>query len=129
MIAIVAAIGRNRELGKGNQLLWHIPDDLKRFKALTTGHPVIMGRKTFESIVAMLGKPLPGRKNIVVTRNAAFSYPDVLTADSIENAIEVAKRSDLESPELRSDLGNPAASLLRSLLPENEPLLLLPHSN
>lgn len=70
-VSAVAAIGRNRELGKGNELLWRIPDDLKRFKQLTLGHPVVMGRKTFESIVAVLGKPLPGRTNIVVTRSPA----------------------------------------------------------
>ena len=62
MVSIIAAIGEGRALGKNNELLWRIPDDLKRFKALTTGHPVIMGRKTFES----LGKPLPNRTNIVI---------------------------------------------------------------
>jgi len=64
-ISIIAAIGPNRELGKDNQLLWHIPEDMKRFKELTNGHAVIMGRKTFESI----GKPLPNRVNIVITRD------------------------------------------------------------
>ncbi len=65
MISIIAAIGKNRELGKNNKLLWHIPEDFKRFKTLTSDHIVIMGRKTFESI----GKPLPNRTNIVITRN------------------------------------------------------------
>jgi len=63
-ISTVVAIGsgglHNRVIGKGNELLWHIPEDLKRFKQITLGHPVIMGRKTFESIVAVLGKALPG---------------------------------------------------------------------
>ncbi len=68
MISIIAAIGRNRELGRGNKLLWHISEDLKRFKKLTKGHAVIMGRKTFES----LGKPLPDRLNIIVTRNKNY---------------------------------------------------------
>ncbi len=63
MLSIIAAIGKNRELGRDNKLLWHISGDLPRFKQLTTGHPVIMGRKTFESI----GKPLPGRTNIVIS--------------------------------------------------------------
>src|SRR3990167_6894546 len=70
LITAVVAIGKNRELGKGGKLLWHIPDDLKRFKRLTTGHPIIMGRKTFESIVGYIGGPLPGRTNIIVTRQA-----------------------------------------------------------
>lgn len=87
-------MGRNLVLGKGNGLLWHIPEDLKRFKTLTLGHPVIMGRKTFESIVAMLGKALPGRTNIVVTRDANWSYPDVVVAHSLEEAIEKGKIID-----------------------------------
>ena len=70
LITAVVAIGKNRELGKGGKLLWHIPDDLKRFKRLTAGHPIIMGRKTFESIVGYIGGPLPGRTNIIVTRQA-----------------------------------------------------------
>lgn len=68
LVSIVAAIGKNRELGKNNKLLWHIPEDLKRFKQLTSGHPIIMGRKTFESI----GRPLPNRANIVITRDKSF---------------------------------------------------------
>lgn len=68
MISIIAAIGPNRELGKDNKLLWHIPADLKRFKKLTEGHAVIMGRKTFES----LGKPLPDRLNVIITRKARY---------------------------------------------------------
>lgn len=84
-ISIVAAIGRRRELGRGNELLWHIPDDLKRFKALTTGHPIIMGRKTFESI----GKPLPGRHNIVITRGD-WAHEGATVAHSLEEALEKA---------------------------------------
>lgn len=95
-IAAIAAIGRKRELGKGNELLWRIPDDLKRFKELTSGHPVILGRKTFESIVGYIGKPLPNRQNIVVTRDASWSYEGVITASTIEEAIEKAKALDAE---------------------------------
>jgi dihydrofolate reductase len=91
-VVIVAALSRkNRAIGYKNKLLWHIPADLKRFKALTLGHPIIMGRKTFESIVAMLGKPLPGRKNIVVTRNPEYSYPGVQVATSLEAAFAIAE--------------------------------------
>ena len=81
-VSMIAAVGRNRELGLGNGLLWHIPEDLKRFKALTLGHPVIMGRKTFESI----GKPLPGRTNLVVSRSSL----------SLEDALAQAKKLDKE---------------------------------
>ncbi len=93
-IAAVVAIGRNRELGNGNKLLWHIPDDLKRFKALTLGHPIIMGRKTFESIVGYVGGPLPDRTNIVVSRQGkALPLPSgVFVASSLEEAIEIAKK-------------------------------------
>jgi len=93
-IAVVVAIGRNRELGKNGKLLWHIPDDLKRFKELTKGHPIIMGRKTFESIVGYVGGPLPDRTNIVVTRQGpSLTLPaGVFVASSLEEAIEIAKR-------------------------------------
>ena len=91
-IVIVAAISRNRRaLGNKNGLLWHIPQDLQRFKEKTLGHPVIMGRKTFESIVTVLGKPLPGRQNIVITRNPEFSHDGVLIALSLEDALLEAK--------------------------------------
>ncbi len=91
-VIIVAAIGRkNRALGKQNKLLWYIPDDLKRFKEKTLGHPIVMGRKTFESIFVILGKPLPGRVNIVVTRNPEFSSDGVTTASSLEDALEKAR--------------------------------------
>jgi dihydrofolate reductase len=92
-ISIIAAIGVNRELGRRGELLWRIPDDLKRFKALTMGHPVVMGRKTFESI----GKPLPGRTNIVVTRNKGPSFAaqrTVLYADSLEEALAKARAAE-----------------------------------
>jgi len=68
MISLIAAIGKNNELGKSNTLLWHLPADMKHFKEITTLHPVIMGRKTFESI----GKPLPNRRNIVITRDLNY---------------------------------------------------------
>ena len=89
-ISIIAAIGKNRELGKDNKLLWHIPGDLSRFKKLTTGHPIIMGRKTFESI----GRPLPNRTNIVVTRDASYRVEGGVVVHSIEKAIEEAKKID-----------------------------------
>ena len=68
IVTLIAALAANRTIGLNNELPWHLPEDLKRFKALTLGHPVIMGRKTFDSIVARLGKPLPGRRNLVISR-------------------------------------------------------------
>ena len=91
IVSAIAAIGRNRELGKSNKLLWHIPDDLKRFKQLSLGHPVILGRKTFESIIASLGKPLPERTNIVVTYDRNWKYEGALSASSLEKAVEMAR--------------------------------------
>ena len=92
-VVIVAAISRNKHaLGNKNGLLWHIPEDLKRFKEKTLGHPVIIGRKTFESIVAVLGKPLPNRTNIVVTRNPNFSYDGVIVTSSLEGALQEASK-------------------------------------
>ena len=93
-ICAVVAIGKNRELGNEGKLLWHIPEDLKRFKALTLGRPIIMWPKTFESIVAYLGKPLPGRTNIVVTHDAGWSHEGAVVAHSLEEAIEKAKTLD-----------------------------------
>ena len=91
-ISMIAAIGRNRELGKGNDLLWKIPDDLKRLRRLTTGHPLIMGRKTFDSIIAAVGRPLPNREHIVVSRDTSWHYHGVLSATTIEDALDLAKK-------------------------------------
>lgn len=88
-ISLIAAIGRNREVGKQGELLWRIPDDLKRFKALTTGHPVIMGRKTWESLPER-ARPLPNRTNIVVTRQAAYFAPGATVVDGLSDAFLIA---------------------------------------
>ena len=104
IVAAIAAIGKNRVLGKDNKLIWHIPDDLKRFKELTTEHPIILGRKTFESILGYLGRPLPNRTSIVVTRqfdqlmasDPNYSREEVIVATSIEDAIEKGKSIDDE---------------------------------
>src|SRR5256885_697508 len=91
-ISMIAIISKNRGLGKDNQLLFHVPGELPRFKSITMGHPIIMGRKTFESI----GKPLPGRLNIVVTRDASFSFEGVTVCNSLEDALTFAKTKDQE---------------------------------
>lgn len=80
MISLIAAIGKNNELGKDNSLLWHLPADMQHFRDTTRGHTVIMGRKTFESI----GKALPGRKNILITRNKNFRFPEVEVWNSLD---------------------------------------------
>ncbi|MGN7887048.1 dihydrofolate reductase [Dyadobacter sp. 22481] len=91
-ISIIVAAAENGAIGKDNQLLWRLPDDLKRFKQLTLGHPMIMGRKTFESI----GKPLPGRTSIVVTRSADFAFEGVIVAHSLQEALKKAEEIDGE---------------------------------
>ena len=91
MISIIVATAFDGVIGKDNQLLWKLSADLKQFRLLTTGHSVIMGRKTFESI----GRALPNRTNIVVSRQSNFvSVEGVLQANSLEKAIEIAKNAD-----------------------------------
>lgn len=85
MISIIVAVAQNNVIGGGNNLLWHIREDLMRFKEITSGHPVIMGRKTFES----LGKALPNRRNIVITRNKDFVAEGCETVGSLQEAIEL----------------------------------------
>lgn len=89
-ISAIAAIGKNRELGTKNQLSWRIPDDFKRVKELTMGHPLIMGRKTHESI----GRALPGRTNIVVTREPDYRADGCIVTHSIEEALRTAREID-----------------------------------
>ena len=89
-ITIIAAASENNVLGKNNKLIWHIPDDLKRFKDLTLGHSIIMGRKTFESIT----KPLPQRKNIILTRNKNYKAKGTLIAHSVKEALDFCKNDN-----------------------------------
>ncbi len=86
-ISIAVAIGENYAIGKNNQLLWHMPADLKFFKQTTSGHSVIMGRKTFDSV----GKPLPNRKNIVVTRDKRLQIAGVEMANSLNEALAICE--------------------------------------
>ena len=87
MIILIAAIAANNALGKDNDLIWHLPADLKRFKKVTTGHHILMGRNTFESI----GKPLPNRITVIITRNKDYTFEGCVVVNSIEKAIEVAR--------------------------------------
>jgi len=96
VISLIAAMDNNRGIGKDNSIPWHIPEDFKRVKELTTKHPIIMGRKTFESI----GKPLPDRANIIISRNPARyhqlveDFDNFVSCNSLEEAIKIAKKSE-----------------------------------
>lgn len=89
-ISIIAAVGKNLELGKNNDLIWHFKEDMKFFKETTTGHPVIMGRKTFES----LPKALPNRRNIVITKNTDFVAQNAETVSSLEEAMSLCENEE-----------------------------------
>ena len=86
MLSVIAAIAANGVIGRDNALPWHLPEDLKHFKALTMGHHIIMGRKTYES----LGRLLPGRTSVIVSRNLAFHVPEALVANSLLKAVELS---------------------------------------
>jgi dihydrofolate reductase len=88
-VVIIAAVAKNRVIGKDNQLIWNIPEDMAHFKTLTSGHTVVMGRKTWESLPPRF-RPLPGRRNIVISRQADYAAPGAEVADSLENALKLA---------------------------------------
>ncbi|HQV90896.1 MAG TPA: dihydrofolate reductase [Phycicoccus sp.] len=89
-VTLIAALGRNRIIGRDGTMPWHLPEDLKHFKALTMGHPMVMGRKTFDSI----GRPLPGRRSIVITRDREWRVPGVEVAHSFDEALDLAGPAD-----------------------------------
>jgi len=88
IILIAAVAVENRVIGADGDMPWHLPDDLKRFKRLTTGHPLLMGRRTFESITNTFGKPLPDRRQLILTTTRTYDYPDVETYASIPAALD-----------------------------------------
>jgi dihydrofolate reductase len=92
IVSIIAGIGKNRELGWKNKLLWNIPEDLQWFRDKTNGHPVIMGRKTHESI----GRVLPNRTNIVISRDPSYTAAGCIVCQTFEEAVEQAKQKDTE---------------------------------
>ena len=112
-VALIAAVAANGTIGQGDRMPWHLPEDLRRFKALTLGHPVIMGRRTWESI----GRALPGRDNIVVTRSERFAAPGCRIAHSLDDALAAAGGADAVFV-----IGG--AELFRASLPVAERLLL-----
>ena len=92
MITIIAAAGENNSLGKDNDLVWHLPDDFKRFKELTSGNHILMGRKTFETFP----KPLPNRKHLIITRQDNYSVPEnCFVFDAIQSAIDFTDNQDI----------------------------------
>jgi dihydrofolate reductase len=108
MISIIVAVAENGVIGGDNRLLWHISEDLKHFKAVTTGHPVVMGRKTYESI----GRPLPGRQNIVLTRDPSWTAEGV----DVIHSVEELKRLPLMDPEVMVIGGAEIFSLMMPLM-------------
>ncbi|PIR84011.1 hypothetical protein COU18_01220 [Candidatus Kaiserbacteria bacterium CG10_big_fil_rev_8_21_14_0_10_51_14] len=118
-IVAVVAIGKNRELGKEGKLVWRIPDDIQRFRDLTRGHPLIMGRKTFESILSYRGTPLPDRTNIVITRDPNWAYEGVIVTHSLEEAL--AKARAIPSDEIHIGGG---AEIYKEALPLIDKLYL-----
>ncbi|MFC4308369.1 type 3 dihydrofolate reductase [Steroidobacter flavus] len=107
MLSIIVAVADNGVIGSGNQLPWRLPDDLKRFKALSLGKPIVMGRKTFDSI----GRPLPGRQNIVISRQPGLEIPGCTVVTSIDAAIAAAQ----PAPEIVIVGG---ADIYRQVLPQ-----------
>jgi len=112
-INFIVAMANNRTIGLDNQMPWHMPADLKHFKAITLSHPVIMGRKTYQSI----GKALPGRQNIVVTRDTGFNLPDAEVVHDLQSAIDACG----DVPEIMIIGG---ANIYQQLLTEAERLYL-----
>lgn len=90
MIILIAAIANNNALGKDNKIIWHLPDDFKRFKKLTTNHHIIMGRKTFESFP----KPLPNRTHIVISRQKNYKPSGCIVVNSLQNAIDICPKNE-----------------------------------
>lgn len=92
ILSLIAGIGKNNELGYKNMLLWDLPRDMKYFRTTTSGHPVIMGRKTYESI----GRPLPKRRNVVITRDTSYTKEGLEVVHSLTEAIDLFKEEDME---------------------------------
>lgn len=123
MISIIVAVAANNAIGRGNRLLWHLSQDLKYFKEVTTGHPVVMGRKTYESI----GRPLPGRRNIVLTRSGKLESvqiknPDTTTLEAISGIEEFLKLAQEAPQEEFFIVGG--GELYRTMLPYADKLYI-----
>ncbi len=119
LIAMIAAQARNRCIGRNNRMPWHLPEDLRYFKAQTLGKPIIMGRSTFLS----LGRPLPGRLNIVLTRSSDFQADGVQVAHSLEQGLEIARR-EAEAKGIDELMVIGGADIYRQALPLAERIYL-----
>jgi len=119
-IALIAAVAGNRVIGRDGEMPWHLPADLRHFKATTMGHPVIMGRLTYDSIAADIGGPLPGRPNIVLSRSDPDLPDEVLIVDSIERAVDAAR--DAADTETIYVIGG--ATIYEQFLPQADRLVL-----
>jgi len=119
MLNIIAAIGKGRELGLAGELLWHLPDDMRRFKEITTGHPVIMGRKTWESLPEKF-RPLPNRTNIVVTRQITYKAEGAIVTKSLE----AARAETVQAPGANEVFIIGGGELYRDALPFTDRLYL-----
>ena len=122
-IALIAAVARNGVIGDGTDLVWKLPEDMAFFKRTTTGNPVIMGRKTWESIPKRF-RPLPGRTNIVVTRQADWQAEGALVAHGFEQALELALESVADNPHGLRAFVIGGAELYRLALPHADELVL-----
>lgn len=114
-LSAIAAMAENRTIGNKNQLPWHLPADLKHFKTVTSGHPVLMGRKTYDSI----GRPLPNRTNIILTRDSHFKAPECVVVSSTDEALSQAKAVGADEIFV---IGG--ATIYRQLMPEIKKLYL-----
>ncbi|QIB49772.1 dihydrofolate reductase [Pseudomonas sp. OIL-1] len=118
-VAMIAAMGLNRVIGRDNQLPWHLPEDLKYFRSMTWGKPIVMGRKTFDS----LGRPLPGRTNIVVSGQPNLELPGAKVAGSLEEALSAARnQAELDSVDEIMIIGG--ANLYEQMLGQTDRIYL-----
>jgi len=118
-LSIIVAMANNNAIGKDNQLLWHLPEDLQYFKRTTMGKPIVMGRKTFESI----GRPLPGRLNIVITRQQDWQHDGVKVVHSIDDALRLAEaQSMIDGVDEVMVIGG--AEIYKTALPQTDKLYI-----
>jgi dihydrofolate reductase len=120
-IALIAAVAENGIIGVDGEMPWHLPADLQHFKETTMGHPVIMGRLTYESIASDIGGPLPGRTNIVLSRSSPELPSEVVVADSVEAAVDAAQQADNPSETVYVIGG---ATIYEQFLPQADRLVL-----
>jgi dihydrofolate reductase len=119
-VTVIAAVARNRVIGDGRGMPWHLPEDLKHFRQTTQGHPVVMGRRTWDSLPERF-RPLPGRVNLVVTRQAGWQAPGAVVAHSLDEALELAER---HAPEATTCCVIGGAQLYAEALPFADHLVL-----